>query len=1096
MAELLPGPHNPAPNAARALSSPGSFELFHSILESMGDGIVVADEEGRFLLFNPAAERILGIGQLDVSLERWAEFYGVYNLDTGELVPSEMMPLTRAIRGEDSNQIELMIRNAARPDGLIISVTGRPLRDHEGHVCGGVVVLRDITNRKQTEEHLRFKSNLLQALMDNIPDSIYFKDCESRFLSINRALASRFGLDNPKAALGKTDLDYFLPEHARQAIADEQEIIRSGRAVIDVEEKETWPDGHVTWAATTKMPLTDQCNEVIGTFGISRDVTERKQAEQKLLKLSQALEQSADAVFITDRNGSIEYVNPAFTHMTGYSRDESLGQTPRLLQPDAPPQSVERELWDLVQEGQTRRAERTYRKKNGEILYADETITPLRDDSGEINHLVATCKDVTETRRAVEELRRTRERFALAVEGSKDGLWDWDLESNEVYFSPRWKAMLGYEDHELPSRFKALADQLHPDDRGRVMSVLHAYLNNQLPDYEVEMRLKHKDGSYRWILTRGVAFRDNRGRPYRMAGSHTDITERKKNEEALKRAMVQAEAANKAKNEFLANVSHEIRTPMNGILGMTELTLATSLTREQREHLQLVKASADALLVVINDVLDFSKIEAGKIDIEANPFSLHDLLGDTVKSLALRAHTKNLELACRIAEGVPDWVIGDDARLRQVLLNLIGNAIKFTETGEVVVHVDRDSSLGDRASGMGGLSSSRTPNPEPRTPNLRFAVQDTGIGIPAERRKAIFDPFVQADGSMSRRYGGTGLGLSISARLIELMGGRIWVESKLGEGSTFSFLLPLPEADPSVPRPKRLEGKALRGLRVLIVDDNATNRLILAEMTRGWGMEPTAVPDGPSALAALKQAVSSKTPYPLVLLDAMMPDMDGFTLAKEMQAHPELARATIMMLSSADQGGDSSRCRDLGIASYLTKPFKTSELFNAIVKLLGSIGLEHSLQSSPAPTSVADPVREAPPAATDAAATVPSLRILVAEDNAINQALVRGLLLKQGHSLTLVDNGLKAVEAYERETFDVVFMDIQMPEMDGFEATSLIRRHEETVGRRVPIYAMTAHAMKGDRERCLEAGMDGYLAKPLSAAELWQTLARLASERT
>ncbi len=820
MAELLPGPSNHAPDGAPALTSPGSFELFHSILESMGDGIVVADEEGRFLLFNPAAERILGIGHTDVAPEGWAETYGVYSVETGELCPSEMMPLTRAIRGEDCNQVELLICNPARPEGLIISVTGRPLRDAQGNLCGGVVVLRDITERKRTEERLRFQSNLLEALMDNIPDSIYFKDCESHFTRINRALASRFGLNRPQDAVGKSDLDYFLPEHARRAILDEQSIMRTGHPIINIEERETWPDGRVTWVSTTKMPLLDQDREIIGTFGISRDITERK-----------------------------------------------------------------------------------------------------------------------------------------------------------------------------------------------------------------------------------------------------------KNEEALKRARIAAEAANQAKNEFLANVSHEIRTPMTGILGMTELTLGTSLTHEQREYLQLVKTSADALLIVINDVLDFSKIEAGKIDIESNPFSLHDLLGDTVKSLALRAHAKGLELACRIGEAVPDWVVGDDARLRQVLINLIGNAIKFTEAGEVVVsvNVERDSN-------------------STRSPNLLFAVRDTGIGIAADRQQAILEPFVQADGSMTRRYGGTGLGLSISSRLIELMHGRLRIESAAGRGSTFSFALPLPEADAALPHPKRLEGKALRGLRVLIVDDNVTNRLILSEMTRGWGMAPTAVVDGPSALAALKLAAGSGTPFPLLLLDAMMPGMDGYALAEEIQAHPELARGTIMMLSSADRLGDSAHCRELGVASFLTKPFKRSELFNAIVKVLGSAGLEQSAEEPPSPVSESAPVREAPPPVTPP--SVAPLHILVAEDNAINQVLVRSLLLKQGHSLILVDNGRKAVEAYEQETFDIVFLDISMPEMDGFEATALIRRHQETTGRRVPIFAMTAHAMKGDRERCLDAGMDGYLAKPLSAAELWQTLAR------
>ncbi len=1078
MAQPSTGSHNHAPPDSRALTSRDSFQLFHSILDSMGDGIVVADEHGRFLLFNPAAERILGIGQTDVPPERWAEAYGAYDLETGEPFPAEQIPLVRAIRGEDSNQVEMLIRNPARPEGLIISVTGRPLRDPQGQLCGGVVVLRDITDHKRTEERLRYESGLLQALLDNIPDSIYFKDRESRFVRINRALATRFGLANPEEAIGKSDRDFFLPEHAAQATADEQEVMRTGGPIVEFEEKETWPDGRVTWVSTTKMPLRDQHGDVIGTFGLSRDVTEHKRAEQELLKLSQALEQSADAVFITDRNGAIEYVNPTFTEMTGYRRDEALGQGQRLLRPDDSAEEVDAELIELVQTGQPQRSLRLCRKKDGKVFHVEETATPLRDRTGEITNLVVSCKDVTDLRRMFEELRKSQERFELAVEGSRDGVWDWDLDTNEIFFSPRWKAMLGWEDEELPNRFEEWAERLHPDDRARVMGVLHSYLQNQTGDFEVEMRLLHRDGSYRWILSRGVAFR-RKGKPYRMAGSHTDITERKKNEEALLRATIDAEAASKAKSQFLANMSHEIRTPMTGILGMTDLALATDLTPEQREYLSMVKASGDALLVVINDILDFSKIEAGKIDIEHGPFLLHDLLGDTVKSLALRAHSKGLELACRIADTVPDWVVGDDARLRQVLVNLIGNAIKFTESGEVVLSVER-------------TSEGQEADPEN---TLHFCVRDTGIGISASKLGAIFEPFVQAEGGMDRRFGGTGLGLSISARLVELMEGRIWVESEIGKGSTFHFVLPLPPADPSIPRPRPIEGRALPRIRVLIVDDNATNRLIFAEMTRGWGLEPTTAEDGPSALRALEEATRAGTPFPLVLLDAMMPGMDGYTLAREIQVHPELARATIMMLTSADRIGDSSRCRELGIAATLTKPFKVSELYSAIVRTLGRTGVAQAAGPTVAPPAAPRPAVRVPAADSATPPAAVPLRVLVAEDNPINRVLVRNLVTRQGHTVTLVDTGKKAVDTYRQEEFDVVLMDVQMPEMDGFEATALIRQNQRECGRRVPIYAMTAHAMKGDRERCLEQGMDGYLPKPLTAAELWQTLASLGQSQ-
>jgi CheY-like chemotaxis protein len=450
-----------------------------------------------------------------------------------------------------------------------------------------------------------------------------------------------------------------------------------------------------------------------------------------------------------------------------------------------------------------------------------------------------------------------------------------------------------------------------------------------------------------------------------------------------------------------------------------------------------------------------------------------------VKTLAFRAHGKQIELLCRVAPDVSDWVVGDEVRLRQVLVNLIGNAIKFTDRGEVVVSVER---------GIGSREVATS------SPVIQFKVKDTGIGIPPEKFKAVFDPFVQVDGSMSRKHGGTGLGLSISSRLIELMGGNIMVESEVGKGSTFTFTLPLPEADASLARPSRPEQGSLRGIRVLVVDDNAMNRLILSEMTRGWGMEPSEASGGAVALAMLREAYASSAEFPLVLLDAMMPEMDGFQLAEQIQRHPELARATIMMLSSAGELADGARCKSLGISTHLAKPFKASELHDAIVTAMGTVRLK-----VPDPdTSHVAPGRAGrtvdPAASVSPAPSLPPMNCLVAEDNPINQILVRSLLQRQGHRVVLTGNGREVIEAYRQEPFDVVLMDISMPEMDGFEATAELRKVEEETGRRTPIVAMTAHAMKGDRERCMESGMDDYLAKPITAVELWQVLARVARQ--
>ena len=952
----------------------------------------------------------------------------------------------------------------------------------------------EILKRGKAEDALSIERGRLRALIDNVPDYMYVKDTESRFVIANKTVADAIGVKSTGELLGKTDFDFFPKELATPYYEDEQRVVRTAQSMFNREEPCVDAAGNKIWLLTTKVPLLDKNGAVIGLAGVGRDITslkqvqeemrqareaaeaasrakseilvnlerevrERKRAEEELKErtvfLNTLIDSSPLAIAVGGQDGRVLLVNPAFEKLFGYTPGEAIGKpVNELLFPlDMSEDEVKQRLRAFMRAPVHSRIEKR-RRKDGKLIDVEIDGVPLALANGKNGGLVV-YQDISERLEAQKALRESEELFRTLSAAAPVGIYRADKNGCSTYANVRLLEMFGLSSEEVFGM--GWKSAIHPEDLPQVMKLREEAIEQRRP-YQVSYRLFTPQRVERQVEVKSVPLLDRDHELAGYVGVVEDVTERRQAEKRLEKAKEAAEAASRAKSEFLANMSHEIRTPLNGVIGMTDLALETNLTAEQREYLETVKMSADSLLSVINDILDFSKVEAGRMDLEVIDFNLRELLESTLKTMALRADQKGLELLGEIAPEVPEVLNSDPSRLRQVLLNLVGNAIKFTSRGEVAVRICVDSREG-------------------RDCLLKFTVADTGIGIAEAKRDSIFAPFTQADASTTRKYGGTGLGLTISARLVAMMGGAMWVESEEGKGSQFHFTVHSKVADTAAIKVEQpASPEVLLGVNVLVVDDNETNRRILEAMLRRWQMIPTLAGSGEEALAQMSPALASGKPFQLILTDCHMPTMDGFSFIAAIRKLPEFSAATIMMLTSAGHRGDALRCQELGVAAYLLKPIRQSELREAIARVLGA-----PKQTGAVPLITRYSLQGGMEART-------SLRILLAEDNLVNQRLATRLLEKRGHHVVVAANGREALAALEKDIFDLVLMDMQMPEMDGFEATAAIRQKEKTDGGHLPIVALTAHAMKGDREKCLAAGMDGYLTKPLRPQELEEVL--------